>query len=366
MAITLRTAADDEGRRLDRVLRKALPELPLSALHRLLRRGLILLDGQKARPADRVKAGSEILLPAPCGAYGGINPACLYSVHQPGSAPGLVTSTPHALRAQPQPPHSPPPTPHHPLPAILFESPELLILNKPPGLAVHGPESLDSLVQAYLAPRLPPSLSFKPGPLHRLDKPSSGIIVFSASLEGARVFSALLRGESRNAETPGGEARRGGLKKYYLALAEGRIEGPELWRDDLVRDRETQKTFTGEAAGRAASKAAGRAAITLVSPLARAPAYTLLLAEIRTGRTHQIRAQAAAHGHPLGGDRKYGGAPLPGCRGFLLHAWKLDLREAGLPPSFPALVRAPPPPAFRRSLESLFGKDRIAALLDSP
>ncbi|MDR1930592.1 MAG: RluA family pseudouridine synthase, partial [Treponema sp.] len=60
----LRAAADDSGRRLDRILRKALPDLPLSALHALLRKGLILVDGRAAAPGFRVKAGALITAPA--------------------------------------------------------------------------------------------------------------------------------------------------------------------------------------------------------------------------------------------------------------------------------------------------------------
>jgi 23S rRNA pseudouridine955/2504/2580 synthase len=185
-------------------------------------------------------------------------------------------------------------------------------------------------VGAYLAPTLSPSLSFKPGPLHRLDKPTSGIIVFSTSLAGARSFSALLR------------SRR--IRKTYLALLDGVLDRDETWEDTLVRDKERGKSFTMPDTG---DKNA-REARTRVYPLAHTMTATLVKLEIDTGRTHQIRAQAAAHGHPLAGDRKYGGSEQRG--GFLLHAWMLEL------PEMPRRLLAPLPDNFTRRIQELFGE----------
>jgi 23S rRNA pseudouridine955/2504/2580 synthase len=277
----------------------------------------------------------------------------------------------------------PSPAPAIPAPsalAIIYESADLLAVNKRAGMEIHGSgESLDSLVRAYLTPKLPPSLSFRPGPLHRLDRPTSGVVVFSVSLRGARYFSALLR--------------EGRIHKRYLALVEGTIGGPGCWDDPLLRDREARRTFTS---------AEGKAARTRFSPLGlytgkKGETYSLLSLEPETGRSHQIRAQAAARGHPLGGDKKYGGRPLPaaffrpaprqaafghaphpaashpaeqgpfpGYSGppFLLHAWKLSLP---LPPETgdralsgekgtALLLEAPLPPYFLSLIEKLFGR----------
>jgi 23S rRNA pseudouridine955/2504/2580 synthase len=234
----------------------------------------------------------------------------------------------------------------------MYEDSNLLILNKPPGIAVHGSASsacrasLDEQVQAYLAPKLPPSLSFRPGPLHRLDKPTSGVIAFSVSLEGARLFSALLRD--------------GNIRKEYLAVVDGIVGGAigdeEVWEDRLVRDPEMRKTMTeGEPGGE------GRAqrALTRIRPLARTGSRTLIGAEIATGRTHQIRAQAAARGHPLSGDRKYGGKPFPaggrtGPGAFFLHAGALEFLEAPPGMMLPRRVEAPPPVDFALVLRAIF------------
>jgi 23S rRNA pseudouridine955/2504/2580 synthase len=250
---------------------------------------------------------------------------------------------------------------------IIYESADLLAVNKEAGMEVHGSgESLEALVRAYLAPKLPPSLSFRPGPLHRLDRPTSGILVFSVSLPGARHFSALLR--------------EGKIRKRYLALVEGAIEEPGSWEDSLFRDREARRTLVSPG---------GKAARTRFFPLGTytgtGGAYSLLALEPETGRSHQIRAQTAARGHPLGGDRKYGGRPLPaaffspaapttpavpaggGSSGrppFLLHAWKLiPPAETGFIPP----LEAPLPDYFRDLMERLFGPvPGILDLFDNP
>jgi 23S rRNA pseudouridine955/2504/2580 synthase len=222
---------------------------------------------------------------------------------------------------------------------ILREAEGLLFVNKAAGMAVHGPGSLETLVRGYLAPKLPPSLSFRPGPLHRLDKPTSGVVTFGVSLEGARRFSALIR--------------EGRVTKTYLALAEGRIDRPLLWEDILYRDREARKT---RAAG-AGEKA--KPARTRVFPLGQGGGYSLVLLEIETGRTHQIRAQGALHGHPLAGDRKYGGGFMPG--GLLLHALSLSFPAEAGPGCI--RVRAPVPGPFRRRIRDLFGDAAGDALI---
>ena len=325
--------ADDDGRRLDRILRKALRELPLSAIHRLLRKGAILVDGKKAAADCRIHSGQTIMVDLDKDVIS-------------GSVTGRADiKSPGQLE-------------------ILFEGSGLLVLNKPAGIIVHGKgsdcsqskgsPSLEDQVLSYLGPKLKPSLSFRPGPLHRLDKMSSGIIVFSASLEGARFFSAMM------------QERR--IKKFYLAIAEGAIKKQEVWKDELIRDQNEKKTFIEKADKNFRAIESGsfaKTAFTKISPLAVNSGCTLILAEIETGRTHQIRAQAAEHGHPLLGDKKYGGRPFPGkpfpCSssnakkcGFLLHAWRMEFPEDT---ALPHIIEAPPPERFQRKIRELFGEN---------
>ena len=288
----LKTGENDKGRRLDRVLRKALPEYPLPLLHRLLRQGLVLVDGKPSKAQTRVDCGAVITIPLK-------------------QADGRHTKPKPAL-----------PACALPSPDVIWQGPGLIAVNKPSGIAIHGPGSLDAAVGSFLADKLPPSLSFKPGPLHRLDKSSSGIVVFSTNIEGARMFSALMREQK--------------VRKTYLALVEGTIDKDEAWKDELVRDTEKRKTLISQS-----RSASSKTAVTFIKPLAANGGYCLIMAEIQTGRTHQIRAQAAARGRPLAGDRKYGGH---GQGGFFLHAWKLEFLEYA--------IEAPLPEAFRERIRN--------------
>jgi 23S rRNA pseudouridine955/2504/2580 synthase len=320
--VEIKAAKDDEHRRLDRILRKFSPATPLSHIYRLLRKGSILINGKKAgveAACLRVMAGDVIAVPDD------------FSPRRNSAArnrAGGMRSVPPDVR-----------------PLIVFENDDLLVVNKDAGMVVHGgafsrkQKNLAEMVESYLADTIPDSLSFKPGPLHRLDQPTSGLVMFSKSLAGARLFTALIRERT--------------IVKRYLALVDGTIARPEVWQDDLVRNSAERKTFA--AACNDADPRASRQAETFIEPIASHSAYSLILAEIHTGRTHQIRSQAALRGHPLAGDKKYGGSFLKS--GLLLHAYSLEFpSETGIP-----ILNAPVPPAFRR-----FIKDEFPSLRHMP
>jgi len=319
------TGQNDKDRRLDRILRKALPCCPLPLIHRLIRQKQILVNGKPGKAQDRLKCGDNIFIPDLNDVKQKINPQ--FNINKRAD---------HNLK---------------PL-SVIWEGCGLLAVNKPAGLSVHGKNSLDTMVRFFLEDKLPPSLSFKPGPLHRLDKPSSGIVVFSSSLEGGRLFSSLMQEHK--------------VKKTYLAIVEGKAEKKEFWRDDLFRDKEKKKTFIETKTNNLNNKNA----ITKITPLAASENHSLIKAEIETGRTHQIRAQAAFHGHPLAGDVKYGGRriirnvelemrsekrerdkeqtaknrePSEKKAVFFLHAWELEFLmyslEAPLPQEFCEIVK---------------------------
>jgi len=294
------TGENDKDRRLDRILRKAMPEHSLALIHRLLRQGKVLVNGKPAKAQDRIGVTVKISIPS---LNDTLNPSIKVLTH--------TQNTPISLD-------------------IIWEDRGLIAVNKPAGIAVHGQNSLDTCVQSFLAGKTTPSLSFKPGPLHRLDKPSSGIIIFSVNIEGARLFTSLIKEKK--------------VQKIYLAIVMGTIKNEEIWQDILIRDKEKKKTYVENQSHQ------GKTAITKVTPLAAKNNFSLIQAEIITGRTHQIRAQASFHGYPLLGDVKYGGQKAKTGEqkvDLFLHALKLEFLEYS--------IEAPLPIVFKQRVKELFG-----------
>jgi 23S rRNA pseudouridine955/2504/2580 synthase len=214
----------------------------------------------------------------------------------------------------------------------LLENNDVLILNKPRGALVHGRGSLNNQVLAYLEPGLPSSLSFTPGPVHRIDRSTSGILIFGKTLKATRLLTRFFK--------------EGLVAKFYIALLDGRLERPVTWKDRLRRNYRTKTTMVG---GRI-----GREAVTDVWPIV-ADEISLVVMQLHTGITHQIRSQASFHGFPLTGDTKYRGSTL--IPGYLLHAGCVHLDEDhGL--GF-TTVLAPPPTDLVMSVTTLLGEDAL-------
>jgi 23S rRNA pseudouridine955/2504/2580 synthase len=273
----LSVCQNDAGRRLDRILRNYFVEFPLSFINRLLRKKKVLVNGIARSGNYRVAQGDTITVKA-AGENTGPTP--------PRPAPSEAEKT--RLR-------------------IIYEDDDLLVVDKPRGMLTHGENSLASEVLAYLDGKIPTSLSFHPGPLHRLDRNTSGLVVFGKSLAGSQFFTHALQ--------------NGLVRKYYLALADGFIEKEETWEDYLERDKTEKKTY-------AATHHTAQKALTKIRPIKAKNGMTCIEAEIATGRTHQIRAQCGIHGHPLSGDKKYGGSSQN--KGYFLRAYKMVIEKDGL------------------------------------
>ena len=202
---------------------------------------------------------------------------------------------------------------------ILLKTTDLLIVNKPAGIPVHGEHSINTLlsgaaVQSFSDTRsapasdrdIPQSLSFKPGPLHRLDKDTTGVLCFSRTLVGAQWFSQCLREKT--------------VDKYYLGVVRGAMPSQLITAEDESGKTIKQCYSLSYNKGIDAS---------------------LMLFKLITGKKHQIRKHTASVDHPLAGDRKYrGGNPLPACKRYVLHAWRLYF-PASRPADIPAFIEAP-------------------------
>ena len=325
-----RLGENDDGRRLDKVLRIVLSDLPLSVIFKALRKKNVLVNGKKAGPDYRCNKG-DLVTVRDLGLKGTPEPS-------PGRLRVQIQSAAKARSVAD---------------LIIIRTPDILFLNKPVGALVHdGDDSLEAQVRLYLEPELDSSVSFVPGPLHRLDRNTSGVLAFSSSYAGAREFGAALRAHK--------------IVKWYLAIVDGILEDTENWEEEVLRDSAERKTHVFSQPAIAASNRAGisnseianneiRAtsiAKTLAIPLANGSGRTLCLFQLQTGRTHQIRAQAAFHGHPLHGDVKYGStrSALP----YYLHAIRMDLSLDKLH-QCPKSVVAPLPDYFVAAIQKDFG-----------
>ncbi|MCS6987312.1 MAG: RluA family pseudouridine synthase [Sphingomonadaceae bacterium] len=299
----------DDGIRLDRWVKRHLPDVPFVAVAKWARTGRLRLDGAPARPGDRIHAGQTITLPE-------------------------ADDRPPRARARESPPLSPDEEAFA-RSLVLHRSDHALVLNKPPGLATQGGTGTMAHVD-----RLLEALRFgareRPRLVHRLDRDTSGVLLVARSARAAAFFSQRF-------------AQRD-TRKIYWALLMGVPRLPDL-RVELPIAR--QPGTGGEKMQ--VDEARGSPAVSRIRVMDRA-GDRVAFAELRpiTGRTHQLRVHAAAIGHPIVGDGKYGGraAFLTGgvSRKLHLHARRLviDLPEGGR-----LDVTAPLPAHFAQSLELL-------------
>jgi 23S rRNA pseudouridine955/2504/2580 synthase len=265
---------DDEGKRADRIFRIVLGKMPLSRIYKEIRSGFLRINGKRTKEDSKVSAGDTVDVAQILMEF--VQPA------EPKKSAHTINRESFKKR-------------------IVFEDHGILVINKKKGELVHSDGSskrftpLDQLVREYLEGETPGSISFSPGPLHRLDRNTSGIIAFGKSAEGAREFSSALQ----NRET----------RKCYIALLDGKLTEQEHWEDFLTRDEKTNTTHVAKN---------GDMAITIATPFLISAGMTLAQVEIKTGRTHQIRCQASCHHHPLTGDAKYHGSHNEA--GYYLHS----------------------------------------------
>lgn len=309
---------NDAGRRIDKIVRRLMPDHTLGMIYKYFRKGLVRKNTGKTSPEVKVMVGDTI------------NIAAFLLKKDSTPCPQQPPIQQQSLSLAPD----------------LFLNQHIRIINKPYDIPVQGGKnislSLDKIIcQEYLQMQqekgIPPSLSFRPGPLHRLDRKTTGVLAFSQSLLGAQWFSQAMQEHL--------------VKKEYLALVEGNLRKEQVWQEEIARQGYTKSNgfVLSEIRGD------GRKAHTIAHPLAwgsyKGKSITLLHLKISTGRTHQIRLHCSHHGFPLLGDSAYGGSSMQEKlqQDFFLHAWKMRLPSDN-PLQLPSLVEAPLSEKFRNML----------------
>lgn len=232
---------------------------------------------------------------------------------------------------------------------VLFEDADLLIVDKPAGVAVHGGSGVSYGVIEQLR-RARPGAAFLEL-AHRLDRETSGVLMIAKKRSALVALHEQLR--------PGGNGEEKVMDKRYLALVKGRV----------LNDRQHVRVPLRKAVGPNGERVVYPAdrldpealsAHTIVNVLERFGGATLVEAQLRTGRTHQIRVHLAQLGHPILGDERYGDFELNktlakhGLKRMFLHAAALSLLH---PRSGEALnISAPLPHECARYLEQLRGE----------
>jgi 23S rRNA pseudouridine955/2504/2580 synthase len=297
----------DAGQRLDNFLVRTLKGVPRTHVYRLLRKGEVRVNSRRARPDQRLAVGDRVRLPP---------------VRQ---AEPRASSTPRDdLQARVTA-------------AILYEDADLIAINKPAGLAVHGGSGLShGVIEALRAAR--PELG-ELDLVHRLDRETSGCLLIAKRRAALRDLHAQLR--------------EGRVEKRYLALV---CRHWQLGHKRIELALATDERRSGER--HVAVRSHGQAAVSTFHPVQfYGNVATLMEVELGTGRTHQIRVHAAHAGNPVAGDDKYGDRDCNtrlremGLVRMFLHAASIGVTRPGT--AEPLHISAPLPEDLRAVLDAL-------------
>ncbi len=301
-------SVDDDmaGQRVDNFLMARLRGVPKGVVYRIIRKGEVRVNKGRVKQSSRLQAGDVVRIPP-------IMQQSKPEQPRPGDRVQAVMEA-----------------------AVVFENDDLLVVNKPSGIAVHGGSGLSfGLIEVLRAAR--PGAKFLEL-VHRLDRDTSGLVMV------ARKRSALryLQDELRNKR----------IRKHYHALVAGD------WPARVKKVAEPLLRYempNGERRVKVSSE--GKESLTLFTCLQRFQGYSLVEASPVTGRTHQIRVHAAWAGHPIAGDDKYmDDASLKAFRAIggqrlMLHAQALEFRLPGA--GQPMRLEAPYDEAFSGVVQAL-------------
>lgn len=249
----VRVTPDQDGQRVDNFLIRECLGVPRSHIYRLIRTGDVLVDGRRIKQTRKLVAGEQVRIPA-------LRLDARSDVRVPDKLAKSVAAS------------------------VIFEHDDFLILNKPPGVAVHGGSGLAfGLIDGLRQSRDDTTLSLA----HRLDRATSGCLLIGRGLAMTRELQDLFRQRE--------------IDKHYTALVEGQ------WPESLTRvDAPLLKNVEHAGERRVVVDATGQSALTFFRIQQRFSIATLVDIKLDTGRTHQIRVHSRHSGHAVVGDSRYG------------------------------------------------------------
>lgn len=265
---------NEKNQRLDRFMRKYYKNAPLSYIYKLLRTG-VKVNGRRVAQNTVLALGDQLSI----------------DISEEEQKKYLAKKNHPVAKVQF---------------TIAYEDENILIVDKPYGLLTHGAEgenknTLVNQVVSYLIDSGSYSpedeRTFAPAPANRLDRNTTGLVLFGKNAETLKNLSAMLR-------------KKGSLRRYYKAIVWGEIKDEMILKDIMKKDIHANISRT------ASEEEAGKLMETRIIPIKRSKGFTLLEAELLTGRSHQIRSQLAKAGHPILGDVKYGGYAHRGSQDF--------------------------------------------------
>jgi len=265
---------ENSGERLDRYLARVMPELSRARIQKLVKGGLVTINGKQTGASAKIREGDKIAVTVP--------------------EPEPMTAEPEDIPLD-----------------VVYEDADLIVVNKPAGMAAHpaAGRRAGTLVNALLnhcADLSGVGGVLRPGIVHRLDKDTSGLIVAAKNDAAHHSLSAQLKDRS--------------LSRTYLAVVKNRPRQSEGTVEmNIGRHPQHRKKM-------AALRQGGRRAVTHYKIVQNLDTACVVEATLETGRTHQIRVAMLALNCPVMGDSVYGRAEKPRLiRRQALHAWKLSL-----------------------------------------